>query len=63
MTEHKKSKYTVDIPIHQDGNMLMGLYHTMTGAFYLICEKDWNDILCHHDVSADTDLIDTLLSC
>jgi uncharacterized protein len=60
MTAHKKSKCTVDIPIHQDGNTFMGLYHTMTGAFYLICEKDWNDVLYHHDVSSDTNFLNTL---
>ena len=60
MAAYKKSKYTVEVPFVKDGETVIGIYHTMTGAFYLICEKDWANAIHNPHALTDPALIDTL---
>ncbi|MFH1674929.1 MAG: radical SAM protein [Pseudomonadota bacterium] len=48
-----KSRFTVGIPIENGGEKLTALYQTMTGAFILIPETQWSEML--NDPGAETD--------
>ncbi len=60
MTAYKKSKYTVDIPLDDNGDIRICLYHTLTGAFSLMCKKDWSVITNNPNVPTDPNTIETL---
>jgi uncharacterized protein len=50
---YKKSRFTVHIPIANGADKLTALYQTMTGAFILIPETQWSEML--NDPGAETD--------
>jgi uncharacterized protein len=60
MAAYKKSKYTVDIPLDDNGDIRTCLYHTLTGAFSLMCKKDWSVITSNPNVPIDPNAIEIL---
>lgn len=50
----------MDIPLDDNGEIRTCLYHTLTGAFSIICEKDWSAITNNSNVPTDPNAIETL---
>lgn len=60
MATYKKSKYTVEIPIDDNGDIRTCLYHTLTGAFSLMRKEDWSVLMDNPGVPTDHSTIEIL---
>ncbi len=60
MCDLKISRFTIEMPVKADHETYTALYHTMTGAFVLVEDADWTDLLKDSNDSFDPEFMNDL---